>query len=217
MRRTEHHDRGGVRLLLPTVALAVIAAGCGSEPPAARVAGTPVSNERVEAILEHAEEESMHEGRVFPEHGTPAYAAAQRQALELLIYHEELAKKAEQLGITVTDEEIEARLEQGGEEDEEEDEEGGAFAKESLRGALLYQRLYRRVTSQIRVTPAEVAAYYRRRAALYRGRELSLAEARAEIVSDLLTTRRTAAMSAWIARMRREFAPKVSYGKESAS
>lgn len=200
-----------IPLLVAMSAVAVIAAGCGSERPAARVAGTPIAKERVEAILEHASEEAKHEGRVFAANGSPAYRQARRAAIELLVYHEELSQKARALGITVTDAEIEARVGQ------QEDAEGKGFAEESLRAVLLYQRLYRRVTSDIRVTRAEVAAYYRRRATLYLRRGLSLAEARAEILSDLLTTRRTAAMSAWIERMRREFAPEVSYGKEAAS
>jgi hypothetical protein len=212
-------------LVFSLVGAALLASGCGSEHPAARVAGTPIAKERVEAVLEHAEEEARHEGRVFPDRGTQAYEQAEHEALDLVIYHEELAKKAAQLGITVSDEEVEGLI--GGKADEEpgegeaaskeEEEEGGAFAEESLRAALLYTRIYERVTAGVRVSPAEVSAYYGPRARTYRARGLSPEAARKEIARDLLTSKRTAAMAKWVARMRRDFAPQVSYGKESRS
>jgi hypothetical protein len=207
-------------LLLCLASVGLLAAGCESEHPAARVAGVSITGEQVEQLLEHAQEESKHEGRLFPSRGTAAYAQARRQALNLLIFHAELAQEAQKLGISVSDEEIEARLDQaGGEEEAEagEEGEGGAFAEESIRGALLYQRLYRRLTQNIRISSADVAAYYHHRAHLYRQRGLSLAAARAEIVADLLTARRTAAMSAWVERMRRDFVPKITYGTGSDS
>jgi len=207
-----------VCLVLPVSAVAVIAAGCGSEPPAARVAGVPIASERVEQTLQHARDEARREGRSFPKDATRAYAAMGRQALDLLVYHEELRQKAAQLGVVVSDGEIEARL---GADEEQADGEGAgeeddAFVRESIRGALLYQRIFDRVTAGVRVTERDIAAYYRTHASALSGRGLSLRKAGPEIARDLRATRRNAVMARWVARMRREFTGKVVYRNGAA-
>ena len=98
---------------------------------------------------------------------------------------------------------------------EEADAEAGtadkAFRQESIRGQLLYRRIYQRVTSSASVTEAEIRAYYRAHRGLYRQQGLTLAAAHPSIKRSILDTKRNAVMSRWVARLKPEFATQVRY------
>ncbi len=202
------------RSLLIVFALALVTAGCeDKKKTAATVGSATISAEQVDQILEHAREEAKREGKRFPAEGSPRFRLLERQAVDLLIYHAELAQKGAGLGIKVTDSDVEARMSGGGAE--EGDAEAGAadkaFREESIRSQLLYRRIYQRVTRNASVTESEIRAYYRAHRGLYRQQGLTLAAARATIERSVLDTKRNATMARWVAGLKREFALQVRY------
>jgi SurA-like protein len=205
------------RLLVSTAAAAVLVllAGCGGTRAAAMVNGTKISGEDVERVLEHAEEEFRREGKTFPEPGTAEYAQLRAQALALLVYQEELDQKARALGVTVDESVVEARLKatRGREEEGEGGSEDERFREAAIRSSLLYRRIYERIGWDLRITPAQVEGYYAKHRDQFRTQGLTLAETRPRIARDLLTAAKNARMARWVSEMRREFAPKIVYGK----
>ena len=198
--------------------LAVSIAGCGGkDETAATVAGTKISTHRVERVLEHAREEFEREGKRFPAEGTAEYRQLANQALALLVYREELEQSARRLGIAVDDEEVAQRLRtresQQGEEEEREGAEDEELRADAIRSSLLYRRIYERITRGLRVSPAQVARYYRRYRDLFASQGRTFADARAEIEHDLLAAAANARMARWVEAMRRSFASKIVYGE----
>jgi hypothetical protein len=132
---------------------------------------------------------------IFSHHGQPPFerlerptnAVARRTALDLLVYHEELAQRAKALDVTPSPQELTPPSATG------ESEEGGssdrAFIRESVRGAVLYRKIYDRVTRGVSVNDGEIRAYFRAHPDLYREAGLSLAKARPTIRQNLLDTR----------------------------
>jgi SurA N-terminal domain len=206
-------------IIVGVLALVVVArslSGCGAPSTvAARVGGTTISIDRVDGILDHARTEAKREGKHFPVKGTPEYHALRRQALDLLVYHEELAQRAATLGIVLSSADFQQpagarRVELPGFEPE-----GGlssVFVLESRREAILYRKIYERVSRDVTVTPAEISAYYRQHPNQYPRAGLTRAAAREEIRRNLLDTKRNALMARWIAQMRRYYEGKVEYG-----
>jgi hypothetical protein len=168
------------RAALALAATLALAAGCGDEGEraVAHVGGTTITKKQLDETVEHFHEEAQREGKDFPEEGTREFTAARDRLLGLLVYRAELAEEAKRLGVEVSDEQVERRLRAGG---GEEDERGDAFARESVRAQLLYERIYRRVTRAVRGHGAAA------------------------------TARRNRLASRFLARMQRTYARKVRY------
>jgi SurA-like protein len=201
--------RRALRTLLTVGVLA--AAGCGDKngDTAAYVGATAISEKQVDAIIEHARDEASREGTPFPREGTEAYDVARRTALDLLVYHEELAQRAKALGVTPSPQELTPPAAIG--ESAEGASSERAFVRESVRGAVLYRKIYDRVTRGVSVSDREIRAYYRAHPDLYRDNGLSLDKARPTIRKNLLDTKRNALMARWVAEMRRNYVDKVRY------
>ena len=197
--------------------VAALTAGDQKLKIAATVNGTTISMQRVDALLKHAQREAAREGKHFPAKGSDEYKFLQRQALDLIVYHEELDQSASSLGITVTEQQLEAggsglrEREAGGVSSDPGDE---TFWRESFRGQILYRRIFQRVTRGIRASDREIRADYRAHSDLYRLQHRSFAQARRSIKANLIATKRNAAMARWVARMRRQFEPKITYAKQ---
>jgi hypothetical protein len=97
------------------------------------------------------------------------------------VYRAQLADQAESLGLKVDNDDVEKRLESGGNAEEGEDKEGKAFARESVRAQFLYEAIYRKVTAKVSGNSPKAAA------------------------------KRNELVRAFIARMTREYAGKVRY------
>lgn len=159
--------------------LAVVAAGCGGAGPGslpagavAVVGGATISRQELDATVDRALSRLKAQGQKPPSAGSDEYRALQQQALQYLVQREELALEAERLGVTVREKEVERRLRQvkrqyfGGSEARyrralqaqgvtEED------VRQELRGQLLSEALYEKVSADVKVTDADVEAYYR--------------------------------------------------------
>jgi hypothetical protein len=152
-------DHVVVEVLALAAVFAVVLAGCDSdgEKAVAHVGNQTITKEHLERTVEHFADEAQREGKPFPEEGEPGFDAAEDRLIGLLVYRAELADQAESMGIDVGDEQVDRRLETGG-EGEKEDEEGKEFARESVRAQLLYEAIYRKVTAGIAGdSPAQAA------------------------------------------------------------
>jgi len=101
------------------VALVVIVAtACGSsdkEVPSDAVAvvdGVPVTKTDLDGLIARAKATYKTQKRAFPKAGTPDYQSLQTQAVAFLVQRAEYDNRAEELKLTVTDEEIDARIDQ---------------------------------------------------------------------------------------------------------
>lgn len=217
-------------LVLLSAACLAVAVGCGSEERVATVNGERITQEEVESLIE------LYKGRAEAREGEGEEAgketvshAQELGALQVLVQREELAQKADELGVSVDDEAVEElaeRLEGTRDEDESEEgegEEGEGEEKdvreqieETARAQLLYQALARRVARDVHVPREAVIAYYRSHRASYpapppRPGNLPPPAVEATIRRGLVATARDQAMARFVARVRRELDPEVEY------
>jgi hypothetical protein len=202
----------GVALVVVAVVVGVaLVRGRGESHVAARVAGTTISTDEVDLVLRHARDEAANEGKDFPAEGTPLHQALRRQALDLLVYHEELAQRASELGLKLPAADVAAsagvEVATGGVDSDAGDR---VFVRQSVRGAQLYRRIYDRVTREVSVSDAELRGYLR---AHPEQRRIP----RAQIRRNLLDTKRNALMARWLADMKRDYATRVEYGPDFTS
>jgi parvulin-like peptidyl-prolyl isomerase len=161
------------------LALALVATGCGSDDapetaPAGSVAlvgDIEISKSEFDRLIEQAKKSYEAQGQEFPKTGSPEYNQLRDAIVGSLVERAELELEAEEMDIEVTDEEIEKRLDELKKEFKLEDEEKykKEIAKQGLtdeqvrddiRARLISEKLYESVTSTVKVTDADVKAYY---------------------------------------------------------
>jgi parvulin-like peptidyl-prolyl isomerase len=167
--------------LLALTTLALVAAGCGGTSTAALgpddvavVGSKKVTKEEFQAIMgPEGRARKSYEARKtpFPKPGTPEYEQLKSQAITLLIQRAEFEQEAEDLGVDVSDEDVDKRLDQlkkqfyGGNEERyrktlkqqgltEEQAEG------EVRAQLIAEALFKKVTEDVNVSQQEIRAYY---------------------------------------------------------
>ena len=200
----------GLALVALLAATALVLKLRGNDPWAAKVDGTPIPQKQIDRLAAYGADEARIAGRGVLKPGTPAYRQLERQAIDLLVYHEELRRSAAHLGIRVTAADVEARLgpaSAGGDSEEASGLLAGgaparrAFAEESIRGELLYRKIYDSVTRNVAVSEGEIRAYSRGHPN----------EAKAAVGRSMRETKRNAVMARWVARMKRDYAVKIEY------
>ncbi|MDQ3670900.1 MAG: peptidylprolyl isomerase [Actinomycetota bacterium] len=174
------------RLLLTFLglALALVASACGGgddDVPSGAVAvvdGTEVSRADLDELIERAKKAYAAQKQEFPKVGTPEYQNVQTQYVTFLVQREEFEKEAEERGIEVTEKEVDDEVQEflktrfGGKR--------AAFLKaleeqgfteealrETLRTSVLSQKLFDAVTKDVKVTEAEILAYYQQNQTQY--------------------------------------------------
>ncbi|MDQ3822545.1 MAG: peptidylprolyl isomerase [Actinomycetota bacterium] len=162
-------------LLVLLAALALAACGGGDDDvpsdAVAVVAGEPIAKAEFDALMRRAEAGAKAQGRKFPDAGTPEYAQIKRQALEILTQREEYEQEADDLGIEVTDADVQKRLDQlkkqyfAGNEKRYQAQlkESGlveADLRQDIRSQLVAEKIYNEVTKDVKVTDADIAKYY---------------------------------------------------------
>jgi parvulin-like peptidyl-prolyl isomerase len=175
-------------LVVPVLVAAVaIAAGCGGgggdqaattqsseDVPAdavAVVAGTPVTKAEFDRFFAQREKAAEAQGQQFPDAGTPEYVQLQNQAVDFLVQRIELAKEAESLGITVTDQQVTARVDELKDQFFSGDDAKYKTELESLglteadvradvRAQLIAEQIFDQVTKDVTVTAEDVKSYY---------------------------------------------------------
>lgn len=147
---------------LAATALLLALAGCGGGgggTPVAHVGGTPVTTKQLDAVVRHFRDEAKREGRPFPSGGTTTFRQVRNRLLGLLVYREELQRAADRLGVKVDRNEVARRLAAASAGEAEGSSGGDTFAHDSVVAQLVYEGLFKKVTSTVHAsTPAEAAA-----------------------------------------------------------
>jgi len=164
--------------VLAVVALALAVAGCGgqssenlSSKDVAVVGKTPISRTQFENLMSTAQASFKQQGRKFPKQGTAEYAQIKSQAVTLLVQQAEREEKASDLGIEVSDKQIQSRLAQikkqyfQGKETAYESQlkkQGltDAQVRSDIKAQLISEALFKKVTDGVKVTDSEVHKYY---------------------------------------------------------
>jgi parvulin-like peptidyl-prolyl isomerase len=170
------------------VALSVVAAGCGgggggaggslSSGVAANVAGEEITQTQLDEVIAQAESRLKAQGQKIPAAGSQEYQAFQQNALQFLVQRVQFEQKAEELGVSVSDKEIDERVQRvltqffGGSQKKYEDslEKQGITdeqVREELRSTLLSEKIFAKVGDAVKVTDAEIEAYYNANPQLY--------------------------------------------------
>jgi parvulin-like peptidyl-prolyl isomerase len=174
-----------VRRLLPIllVPLALLVAACGggsksssgggSVPAedAAVVAGTPITRARLDRTLQQVKCSFEQQKRAFPKPGTSEYQTLQAQALQSLVQQAELEQEAPKLGVSVSAKQVDSRLKAlkkqyfGGNEKQYRSQiKKDCFTDQEVRtqlhAQLVSEAIYKKLTSSVKVSDAEVRQYY---------------------------------------------------------
>ncbi len=137
----------------------------------AAVGAGAVEQETFDQRMGLLEQQAVNQGSEFPSPGTAEYETLKNQTVDSLVETEQYTQEAEALGISVTDEQAIARLDeikadlfQGDEERYQEELANQALTEEQVIEQLRYQELsnalVERVTSGVVVTDDDMAAYY---------------------------------------------------------
>jgi hypothetical protein len=219
-------SRDRLLALLAAMAWLVLIVGCENEEPVATVNSERIEQEEVEALIElYKSRAEAREGATGEGEKEEVSHAQEVGALQVLIRREVLNQKARELGVTVDESEVDEAAERlegleaarGEGESETGDDAVREQIRELARAQLIYQALQRRVTVNVRVSSAEVLAYYRSHRSSYPasgqpGNRPSASD-EATIRDGLLAAARDTAMARFVARVLQAFAPKIEYAK----
>ena len=172
------------RLVLLLCALVTIAlAGCGGDEdvPADAVAvvdGEEISRSDYEALINQAKKSYANQKREFPAAGSQEFQTLRNQAVQFLVQREQFEQEAGELDVEVTEKQLDARLTQiqkqyfGGDKAKYEKQlkDQGVTAKQvrdEIRAQLFSERIFARVTREVKVTDQQIEDYYAKNKAQY--------------------------------------------------
>ncbi len=174
------------KFLLPILLALALVAGCGSTSSAdklqnddvAVVVGTHVDRASFDALLAQAKQSYKQQGRAFPKQGTADYQTIKGQIVTLLVQQAERAQRAKSMGITVTDKDVQARLDQikkqyfGGSEAKYKAQLAkqkltDSLVRDDIRAQLISEAVFNKVTKDVTVSDKEVHDYYTSHPSLY--------------------------------------------------
>lgn len=157
-------------------ALTLVAAGCGDsdEVPANAVAvvdGTTITKESLDELLARAKTSYTQQKREFPKAGTPEYQSLQNQAVAYLVQREEYAREAEELGIEVSEADVDKKIDEVKKEffqnsqqkfDQGLKQQGYTLEalREDIRSQLISEKIYEHITNDVKISDAALKTYY---------------------------------------------------------
>lgn len=211
--------RRAITVLIAALALAgftaagLTVAACGGGVPddaVATVGDATVTKADLEALLAQAQTQMKAQGMNVPEEGSATYDHYVAQIVNYLVQEQIVAQSAEELGVSITDEEVNeqvAQLEQayGGAEKVEEllKEQGMTMQllRRSIRSQTLSDRAAEVVTKDASVTDDEVRGYWDAHKAELRKQKktATLAKARTTIEETLLSAKKLQLWNEWVA------------------
>ncbi len=165
-------------ILLTLLSLALVAAGCGGTSTAtlgsndaAVVGSQQITKEQFQGLMDRAKATYDAQKKPFPKPGTTEYEQLKGQAVTFLIQQAEFEQEAEAMGIKITDDKVNKYLEKlkkqfyGGSEQRYQKalEQQGLTeeqAKVATRGQLISEELFKKVTTDVKISKEEVKAYY---------------------------------------------------------
>jgi parvulin-like peptidyl-prolyl isomerase len=158
--------------------LALVAAGCGGSSTATlenddvAVAGSQqVTKEQFAALMNRAKKSYDAQKRPFPKPGSQEYEQLKGQAITFLIQRAEFEQEAKDLGIKITDADVDKRIDQlkkqfyGGSEQKYKrtlSQQGltEEQAKDEVRAQLVSEQLFKKITNDVKVSDKQIREYY---------------------------------------------------------
>ena len=171
-------------LAILVTAASLVAVGCGTssqdvpDDVVAVVDGTDIPRSELDALVDQAKAGFKAQDREFPKVGTQEYKAYQQQFVAFLVQKAEWDQAADELGVEITDADIEKvrknLLEDRFDGDEKKLEEAikeqgltEESFRETLRVTVLSTKLFEAVTKDVKVPDADALAYYTQNADQY--------------------------------------------------
>jgi foldase protein PrsA len=164
--------------LFALLAVVAIAAGCGGSGAksvdsnsVAVVGDQNITKAEFTLLMNGTKSAYLARKTAFPKPGTSAYKALQDQTLKYLVQQSELEQKAETLDIAVTDKDVQARIKQIKQQYFANNEKKyqqqlkaqgltEALLALNLKGQILSEKIYAKVTGPVKVTDADIRKYY---------------------------------------------------------
>jgi parvulin-like peptidyl-prolyl isomerase len=170
---------------LPVAALLLallVAAGCGGgsksvpSDAVAVVGDASITKSEFNFLMEGARNQAKASKSTFPKPGTTEYKSLQDKAMSYLVQEKELEQKGDDLGVSVSDKDVDKQITQikkqyfgGNEQAFQAQLKQQGFTLPLLRiyqkGNLLSSKLYDKVTADLKVTDADIKKYYDENAA----------------------------------------------------
>jgi parvulin-like peptidyl-prolyl isomerase len=167
-----------LRFLAPLALVVVLVAACGgggsTKVPAGAVAVVgkdKVERTEFEGLITQAKRTYKSQKRTFPKAGSAEYQALQTQAVEFLVQRQEFAQRAKDLGIDVSDKQVDDRLAQikkqyfGSSEKKylaQLKAQGltDAEVHDDIRSQLISEAIFNKVTKGVKANDADIKTYY---------------------------------------------------------
>ena len=174
-----------LRIAVPFLVLLTLAAtGCGgsssTKVPADAVAvvnGDAISRTALDSAIARSKRGYKEQKRAFPKAGTTQFQQIQQSALTFLVQLQELEQKAKQLGVTITQKQIDAKYAElekqlGGAKNLKAQAKAQGLTLQDVRDVvirpnLLSEGIYKKVTKDVKVTDKDVSDYYKKNVKLY--------------------------------------------------
>jgi foldase protein PrsA len=166
--------------------LAVFAAACGTSndsanvPPdsVAVVGDKAITKSEFDDLVTYARRSYATQKRPFPKVGTPEYIQIRDQAMALLVQRAQFEVKAKELGVDVSDEAVNKRIDEYVKERHKGDRKkfeaelkqqglSDAQARDIIRGNLVQEGIYKKVTSDVKIDDKAVKDYYEKNKSQY--------------------------------------------------
>jgi foldase protein PrsA len=161
------------------LALAVFAVGCGTSSSSGDVPSNSVAvvddrtitKSEFDDLVKYAKRSYDVQKRPFPKVGTQEYAQIRDQAVKFLVQRAQFEVKADELGVDVSDEAVDKRIEEYKKERhkgsdkkfQEELKQQGLTedqARDIIRANLIQEAIYNKVTADVKVEDKDLRAYY---------------------------------------------------------
>jgi parvulin-like peptidyl-prolyl isomerase len=161
------------------LALAVFAVGCGTSSSSGDVPSNSVAvvddrtitKSEFDDLVKYAKRSYDAQKRPFPKVGTQEYAQIRDQAVKFLVQRAQFEVKADELGVDVSDEAVDKRIEEYKKERhkgsdkkfQEELKQQGLTedqARDIIRANLIQEAIYNKVTADVKVEDKDLRAYY---------------------------------------------------------
>jgi len=178
------NPRRTIPLLLAAIAGVAVLAGCGSDKESvptnavAVVGDETITKAEFDKLIDQAKGSYKTQKRKFPEPGSQEYEALRGQAMQFLVQRAQFEQQADDLGIKVTDEDVDKRLQQlikqyfaGSREKYEKQLKQQGLSEDQVRSdvraQLIQEKIYNEVTKEVSVDNAAIASSYKKNKAQY--------------------------------------------------
>jgi len=175
-----------IPLLVVGLVAAFIAAGCGSENQSvgandvAVVGDRSITKEEFDQLIDRARENYAKNKQEFPAAGTPQYVALRRQAMQFLVQREQFEQKADELGLSISDSDVEKQMQtiksqyfgKNGKCDAACEKKYQAEIKkqgvtneqvrDDVRASVVQNKIYDKVTAGTTVSDKDIEEYYKK-------------------------------------------------------